>query len=324
MSEDGQRGPGSGGTAHRGRPGAGQARQDAGGESPPGDGQDHAGTPRPDALIPALDEGQLAALREIGREWDRVSADPQVWRQALPVDPSLGEYPEASEVRPGLFTRFVPVAGQDGQLPPIQTTSVSETPPTPLGRAGQALKRLVLGPPLEASAIAVERMRKLVALPVLSADALSSVAYGPQAVLVVLVLAGLPGLSYSLPVGAAIVVLMLAVGVSYRQTIRAYPQGGGSYIVASEELGRVPGLMAAAGLLIDYVMTVAVSIASGVAAITSAYPSMQPATVWIGVGVIVILLAGNLRGVRQAGATFAVPTRPARVRAAHQPHRRGG
>jgi hypothetical protein len=237
-----------------------------------------------------------------------VSADPQVWRRALPVDPSLGEYPEASEVRPGLFTRFVPVVGPDGQLPPIQTTSVSETPPVRLGRAGQALKRLVLGPPLDASAIALERMRKLVALPVLSADALSSVAYGPQAMLVVLILAGLPGLSYSLPVGAAIVILMLAVGVSYRQTIRAYPQGGGSYIVASEELGRVPGLMAAAGLLIDYVMTVAVSVASGVAAITSAYPSMQPATVWIGVGVIVILLAGNLRGIRQAGAMFAVPT----------------
>ena len=202
MSEDSQREPDSGGTAHRGRPGAGQARQDAGGQSPPGDGQDHLGTPRPDALIPALDQGQLAALREVGHEWDRASADPQVWRQALPVDPSLGEYPEASEIRPGLFTRFVPVAGQDGQLPPIQTTSASETPPTPLGRAGQALTRLVLGPPLDASAIAVERMRKLVALPVLSADALSSVAYGPQAMLAVLVLAGLPGLSYSLPAGA--------------------------------------------------------------------------------------------------------------------------
>jgi hypothetical protein len=104
MSEDGQRGPGSGGTAHRGRPGARQARQNAGGESPSGDGQDHAGPLRPDALIPAPDEGQLAALREIGREWDRVYADPQVWRQALPVDPSLGEYLEASEVRPALFT----------------------------------------------------------------------------------------------------------------------------------------------------------------------------------------------------------------------------
>jgi hypothetical protein len=88
-----------------------------------------------------------------------------VWRQAPPADPSLGEYPEASEVRPALFTRFVPVAGQDGQLPPIQTTSVSETPLTPLGRAGQALKRLVFGPPLDATAIAAERMRKLVPLP---------------------------------------------------------------------------------------------------------------------------------------------------------------
>ena len=126
--------------------------------------------------------------------------------------------------------------------------------------------------------------------------------------LAVLVLAGLPGLSYSLPVGGAIVLLMLAVGVSYRQTIRAYPQGGGSYIVATEELGRIPGLTAAAGLLIDYIMTVAVSIASGVAAITSAFPSLQPATVWIGVAVILVLLAGNLRGVRQAGTAFAVPT----------------
>jgi amino acid transporter len=102
--------------------------------------------------------------------------------------------------------------------------------------------------------------------------------------------------------------LMLAVGISYRQTIRAYPQGGGSYIVASQNLGRVPGLMAAAGLLIDYVMTVAVSIASGVAAITSAFPSLQPATTVIGVAVIAVLLTGNLRGVRQAGIVFALPT----------------
>jgi hypothetical protein len=95
-----------------GRRGRDKARQGAGGESPPGDGQDHAGTPRPDALIPALDEGRLAALREIGRQWDRVSADPHVWRQAPPADPSLGEYPEASEIRPTLFTRFAPVAGR--------------------------------------------------------------------------------------------------------------------------------------------------------------------------------------------------------------------
>ena len=224
----------SGGTAHRGPPGAGQARQGAGGESPPGDGQDHAGTPRPDALIPALDEGRLAALREIGRQWDRVSADPHVWRQALPADPSLGEYPEASEIRPTLFTRFVPVAGRGGQLPPIQTTSVSETPLTPPGRAGQALKRLVFGPPLDATAIAVERMRKLVALPVLSADALSSVAYRPQGCWASWSWSACPACRTRCPPARRSRLLMLAAGISYRQTIRAHPQGGGSFIVASE------------------------------------------------------------------------------------------
>jgi fumarate reductase subunit C len=233
-----------------------------------------------------------------------VSAAPQVWRQALPIDPSLGEYPEASDVRPGLFTRFVPVAGQDGQLSAIQTTSVSEAPLMPLGRAGLALKRQVFGPPLDASAIAVERMRKLVALPVLSADALSSVAYGPQAMLAVLVLAGLPGLSYSLPVGAAIVVLMLAVGVSYRQTIRAYPQGGGGGLHRRERgtrpRSRPDGRRGRADRLrhdrrgLDRLRRGGhhLGIPAGAA----------------GVGVIVILLAGNLRGVRQAGAVFAVPT----------------
>jgi hypothetical protein len=102
--------------------------------------------------------------------------------------------------------------------------------------------------------------------------------------------------------------MMLAAGVSYRQTIRAYPQGGGSYIVASEELGRIAGLVAAAGLLIDYILTVAVSVASGVAATTSAFGSLHAGTVWIGVGVIIVLLAGNMRGVRQAATVFAVPT----------------
>jgi hypothetical protein len=175
-----------------------------------------------------------------------------VRRQALPVDPALGEYPAVSEFRPARLTRFVPVSGHDGQLPPIETTRASEAPPGTAGRAGQAMSRLLVGLPLDASAIAMERMRKLVALPVLSADALSSVAYGPEAMLAILVLAGSPGLSYSLPV--------------------------------------------AAGLLIDYVMTVAVSIASGVAAITSAFPSLQPSATVIGLGVIAALLAGNLRG----------------------------
>ncbi|MFJ9029659.1 APC family permease [Streptomyces sp. NPDC102274] len=151
-------------------------------------------------------------------------------------------------------------------------------------------------------------MRKLVALPVLSADALSSVAYGPEALLAILVLGGAAGLAYSVPVGLAIVFLMLAVGLSYRQTIRAYPHGGGSYIVATDNLGRVPGLVAAAGLMTDYVLTVAVSVSSGMAAVTSAVPGLADDAVLGGVLVIAVLLAGNLRGVRQAGALFAAPT----------------
>ncbi|MFE3826938.1 APC family permease [Streptomyces sp. NPDC059092] len=151
-------------------------------------------------------------------------------------------------------------------------------------------------------------MRKVVALPVLSADALSSVAYGPEALLAVLVLGGTAGLAYSVPVSLAIVFLMLAVGLSYRQTIRAYPHGGGSYIVATDNLGRIPGLVAAAGLMTDYILTVAVSVSSGMAAVTSAIPGLSGDVVPIGVLVIAVLLAGNLRGVRQAGALFAAPT----------------
>jgi len=220
------------------------------------------GAPSPDALPSALDEHQLSALRQVGREWDRVTGDRQEWRRALPVDPDLGSYPDAAEIRPTRFGRFVPVAGRDGQLPAIEATSEAEAPPTLAGRIAYRVRRALLGPPLSATAIATERMRKLVALPVLSADALSSVAYGPEAMLAVLVLAGSAGLGYSLPIAAVIALLMLAIGASYRQTIRAYPHGGGSYIVASDNLGRIPGLVAAAGLLMDYTLTVAVSVAS--------------------------------------------------------------
>ncbi|NDK24908.1 APC family permease [Streptomyces sp. TR1341] len=261
-----------------------------------------AGAPSPDALLPSLSDRDLKILRYVGREWGQVLEDPEVWRSALPVDPNLGGYPDA--VSPKRFGRFVPLTG----LPAVEAEEEAEAPPSPLGRVGHHVRRVLLGPPLAGTAIAVERMRKLVALPVLSADALSSVAYGPEAMLAVLVLGGAAGLRYSLPIAAVIAFMMLAVGVSYRQTIRAYPHGGGSYIVASDNLGRVPGVVAAAGLMIDYIMTVAVSIASGVEAITSALPALAPSAVVIGVAVIVVLLVGNLRGVRQAGAAFAAPT----------------
>ena len=174
--------------------------------------------------------------------------------------------------------------------------------------AVQRIRRLAFGPPIKSSAIVQERMRKLVALPVLSADALSSVAYGPEAMLAVLVLAGGAGLGWTLPISAAIAALMLAIGLSYRQTIRAYPHGGGSYIVASENLGQVPGLLAAAGLITDYILTVAISISAGLDAVSSAIPSLQPAIVPLGLATIAVLLLVNLRGVRQAAALFAAPT----------------
>jgi len=290
---------------HGGAPeqqGAAPGRDGGGAQEP------YAGAPNPDATVPKLDAGQLEVLREVGHEWDRTCGDPAVWHGALPVDPDLGRYPAPNEIRPSRFGRFVPVAGEHGRLPTIEASIVAETPNSAAGRFGHRLERVVIGPPLSATAIARERMRKLIALPVLSADALSSVAYGPEAMLAVLVLAGTAGLKYSLPISGAIVVLMLAVGVSYRQTIRAYPHGGGSYIVASDNLGRIPGLVAAAGLMTDYILTVAVSVASGVAAVTSAIPSLSSAAVPIGLTAIAVLLAGNLRGVRQAGALFAAPT----------------
>jgi amino acid transporter len=263
-----------------------------------------SGAPNPDAALPKLDGGQIEVLRRVGREWTRVCGVPETWRKALPVDPDLGRYP--SEIVPTRFGRFVPVAGEHGLE--LQATNEAEESPSLAGRVGHDVRRVLLGPPLSATAIATERMRKLVALPVLSADALSSVAYGPEAMLAILVLGGSAALSYSLPIAAAIASLMLAVGVSYRQTIRAYPHGGGSYIVATDNLGRIPGLVAAAGLVTDYVLTVAVSVASGMAAVTSAIPSLRPDAAPIGVVVIAALLAGNLRGVRQAGAIFAAPT----------------
>ena len=270
--------------------------------------QQSAGGPSPSEVLPTLDEHHLSVLRRVGHEWSRVTGDPEMWRSALPVDPNLGSYPATADVQPARFGRFVRIPTLSGQPTAVETTGEAQAPPSPLGRVGYHLRRLLLGAPLKSTAIARERMRKLVALPVLSADALSSVAYGPEAMLAVLVLAGSAGLSYSLPLAAAIAFLMLAVGVSYRQTIRAYPHGGGSYIVASDNLGRVPGLVAAAGLMTDYILTVAVSIASGLAAITSAVPSLAPDAVPIGLGVIAVLLAGNLRGVRQAGVLFAAPT----------------
>ncbi len=170
------------------------------------------------------------------------------------------------------------------------------------------LRRVLIGPPLPTQRMAHERLGKVQALAVLSSDALSSVAYATEEILLVLVLGGTAALSLTWPVALAIAGLIVIVVASYYQTVHAYPSGGGAYIVTKDNLGTMPSLVAAAALLTDYVLTVAVSISAGVAAITSAFPALFPFRVELAVGLIAFITLVNLRGVRETGRVFAVPT----------------
>lgn len=169
-------------------------------------------------------------------------------------------------------------------------------------------KRVLFGRPLASDRLDHERLNKKTALAVLSSDAISSVAYATEQTLLVLAVLGTVALSYIIPISAVIVGLLVLVALSYRQTIFAYPGGGGSYTVAKENLGTMPGLIAAAALLTDYILTVSVSISGGVAAITSAYSGLMPHTVAMCIGAVVLLMLVNLRGVRESGIAFSVPT----------------
>jgi amino acid transporter len=153
-----------------------------------------------------------------------------------------------------------------------------------------------------------ERLSKTTALAVFSSDALSSVAYATEEILLILVLAGTAAAHVAVPVSVVIASLLLVVAISYQQTIHAYPSGGGSYIVARANLGTMPGLVAAAALMIDYVLTVSVSVAAGIAAVTSAIPALHSHKVGLGVICIVLIAFLNGRGIREAGRIFAVPT----------------
>ena len=174
--------------------------------------------------------------------------------------------------------------------------------------AATRIKRLVFGRPLPSERLEHERLNKKTALAVLSSDAISSVAYATDQILFVLAVLSAAALNYLIPISAVIVGLLVLVGLSYRQTIFAYPGGGGSYTVAKDNLGVRAGLVAAAALLTDYILTVAVSISGGVAAITSAYPHLAPHTVMLCVVSIAVLMVVNLRGVRESGAAFSIPT----------------
>ncbi len=171
------------------------------------------------------------------------------------------------------------------------------------------LKRLLVGKPLASAEEGHQRLGKLVALAVFASDAISSTAYATEEILHQLVpLAGLDALRYLVPIAIIVVVLLAIVIASYRQTIHAYPNGGGSYVVSRENLGITPSLVAGASLLVDYTLTVAVSVSAGVAAITSAFPGLRDSRVGLCLIFIVLLTATNLRGVKESGRLFAVPT----------------
>ena len=172
----------------------------------------------------------------------------------------------------------------------------------------QILKRIFLGRTMASSEFDHTLLPKVIALPVFSSDPLSSNAYATQEILLVLGLVGTSALANVIPISIAVALLLATVVVSYRQTVRAYPSGGGAYIVAHENLGKYPGLLAAGALLVDYVLTVSVSVTAGVDAIVSAAPSIEGQKIEIAIGFVIFVTMMNLRGTKESGTLFAIPT----------------
>jgi amino acid transporter len=169
------------------------------------------------------------------------------------------------------------------------------------------LKRVIVGRPIASYRAGHHKFGLFGGLAVLSSDALSSVAYATEEVLRVLMIGGLAAMSDAQPISILIAILLLAVAFSFRQTIFAFPQGGGAYVVTRDNLGPIAGLTAAASLLIDYTLTVAVSITAGVSAITSAFPALHVGKTWLSLAFLTVLTTGNLRGVKESARLFGVP-----------------
>lgn len=170
-----------------------------------------------------------------------------------------------------------------------------------------ALKRLLIGRPLKSTELGEQKLSKTKALAILSSDALSSVAYGPEQILIVLVTLGAAALWYSLPIAVGILILLIALILSYRQIIYAYPRGGGAYMVSRENLGADFGLIAGGSLLVDYILTVAVSVSAGADAITSAFPILHDHKVAIAVAFVLLITLLNLRGITESASILAYP-----------------
>jgi amino acid transporter len=188
---------------------------------------------------------------------------------------------------------------------PMDHVQVKKTAQPPKGKS---LLDILFGRPLASEEESRQRVGPLAGVPIFGLDALSSAAYGPEAALTVLIPMGLAGLDHIVPISLTIIVLLSIVYFSYRQTIVAYPGGGGSYTVASENLGANAGLLAGAALMVDYILNVAVGISAGVGAVVSALPSLQPHTLGLCLGILLFLTIMNLRGVREVGVVFMLPT----------------
>jgi len=169
------------------------------------------------------------------------------------------------------------------------------------------IKYLLIGSPLPTRQLAEQRLNKVRALAAFSPDALSSIAYANQEIYLGLVIAGSAGLLLAWPIGLVIVGLLIIVSLSYFQTIHGYPSGGGSWIVARANLGILPGLVAATALLIDYLLTAAVSLTAGVAALASAFPALWPHRVAVALVILAVITLLNLRGLRETGTAMALP-----------------
>jgi amino acid transporter len=226
------------------------------------------------------------------------------------TDSDLADLEVVRGLRPG--DRYVRVRhhrdfrrAQPGHLVPREDVGQSQHG---LGRGLASLKRLLLGRRLATWEEPHERVSTFTGLAVFASDNISSSAYATEEIMRVLVLAGIGALALTMPITLVIVAVLAVVVLSYQQTIAAYPSGGGSYIVASDNLGTRAGLIAAAALLTDYVLTVAVSVAAGVAALTSILPSLFEYRVLVGVAFVALLTLGNLRGIRESGAIFSAPT----------------
>jgi amino acid transporter len=265
----------------------------------------HGGGALPEVEIP---EHEAEMLQRAGRTW---STTRQVTATELPgIDPNL-ERVEARGPQRGRYVRIFRARSQGFEsLAPgwLQATRRASAPIGTFAGARSKARSTLIGKPMATREFVHARLTKVKALAVLSSDALSSVAYATEQTVLILAGAGAAALGASLPIMAAIALLLIIVVVSYRQTIKAYPKGGGSYIVAKDNLGARVGLVAAGALMVDYVLTVAVSVSSGKDFIGAAIPWVAEHPVITCTAMILLILLGNLRGIRESATIFAAPT----------------